>query len=236
MFENLQYAYLIGDGVLFLVWMTLFLIRKDLRREILMMSLIVAPLGPISEIFYTADYWKPTLFNGWRIGVEDVLFGFFIGGISGVLYEELFGKKFTKRKTRGHPTLFLLYIGLGILWMIGINSILGLNSIYASIFWFMIIAATTVYLRHDLLKDALLSGVLLSSAAFILYTIFLLLFPNAIQSWWMMKNISGILITGIPLEELMWAFTWGLFAGPAYEFTTGLRFAKSPITTKRKLR
>jgi membrane protease YdiL (CAAX protease family) len=61
--------------------------------------------------------------------------------------------------------------------------------------------------------------------------IFYLLFCNVIfrgiiQNWWNIKNLSGILIFGIPIEELMWVFSWGFVAGPTYEFITGLRFKK----------
>ncbi|KKQ91174.1 MAG: hypothetical protein UT16_C0022G0002 [Candidatus Azambacteria bacterium GW2011_GWA2_39_10] len=50
--------------------------RRDLRKEMLTMSFVVAPMGPLSEFFYLRDYWQPELFNGWSIGIEDLIFGF----------------------------------------------------------------------------------------------------------------------------------------------------------------
>ena len=109
MFENLQYAYLVGDFFLGIVWLLLFLFRKDLRIKMLIMSVLVAPLSPIAELFYLRDYWQPEFMTGRSFtGIEDILFSFFIGGISGVLYEEFFGKRLGKRKTRGHPLFFVL--------------------------------------------------------------------------------------------------------------------------------
>jgi hypothetical protein len=77
------------------------------------------------------------------------------------------------------------------------------------------------------LKDALFSGLFVGGLMFIFYLVFGTLFDGIIQKWWLLKNISGILIFGAPLEELMWGFGWGFVAGPAYEFINGLRFKKS---------
>jgi len=73
MFDILQYAYLFGDLFFLFIWLILFFARKDLRKQMLIMSFVVAPMGPISEIFYLRDYWQPQLFNGWSVGVEDLL-------------------------------------------------------------------------------------------------------------------------------------------------------------------
>lgn len=97
MFNNLQYAFIIGNLLFLLVWIILFTIRPYLRKEMLIMSLIVAPMGPISEIFYLRDYWRPETFNGLLIGVEDLLFGFTIGGITAVIYEAFFSRKYLKK-------------------------------------------------------------------------------------------------------------------------------------------
>lgn len=68
--QNFQYAYLIGNLFFLTVWVILFLYRRDLRRKMLIMSLVIAPMGPISQLFYLRDYWQPQLFNGWLIGIE----------------------------------------------------------------------------------------------------------------------------------------------------------------------
>ncbi len=38
---------------------------------------------------------------------------------------------------------------------------------------------------------------------------------------WLLPNLSGVLVAGIPVEELLWAFGVGMVAGPFYEFFTG---------------
>lgn len=98
-----QYAYLIGNlSILLPVWSLLFYFRKDLQREMLGVSLFAGLAGPLSEFWYLQDYWRPETFTGTLIGVEDFLFGFFIGGIGAVIYEEIFGKRFAGRGDRRH--------------------------------------------------------------------------------------------------------------------------------------
>ena len=38
----------------------------------------IAVLAIVSELFYTSDYWRPHLFTGGGIGLEDLLFAFVI--------------------------------------------------------------------------------------------------------------------------------------------------------------
>lgn len=123
--KSIPTAYLTGDIIFFIIWGVLFFLRKDLRKKMLTMSLLIAPLGPLSEFFYLRDYWRPQLLFGFRIGVEDLLFAFTIGGISGVIYEELFGKKYIKRHLPAHRYWMLAFSLLGVGWMVLGNIFLG---------------------------------------------------------------------------------------------------------------
>ena len=221
-----QYAYPIFCLIYGLIWLGLFCYRKDLRSKIFFMSLVVGPIGPVSELFYLRDYWHPVLFNGWRIGFEDFVWAFFIGGISSVIYEELFGKKYIKKHSPQHKIWMLVFCLFGVLWMSIGNIILNFNSIYVSISMFLLFALVILIFRHDLIKDAFFSGILIGSIMFVLYLAFLPFFPGLIHRWWELNNLTGVLIFGVPLEELAWGFGWGMVAGPAYEFVYGYRFKK----------
>src|SRR3989338_2876632 len=154
MFYDLKYAYLVGDFILFLIWLFFFLRRKDLRKEMLIISLFSAPIG-LTQYFFRADYWQPTYaFSNTIIGLEDILYMFFTGGIIGVIYEEIFGKRLSQRHTRSHPYLMLLFSVLGLVSLYLGVMILNLNSIYVSSVIFMIIGLITILIRHDLLWDA----------------------------------------------------------------------------------
>jgi hypothetical protein len=224
--ENFRYAYLLGDLFFTLVWIFLFFHRHDLRKEIITTSLIAAPMGLIFGFFYLRDYWHPELFNGWPVGVEDILFCFSIGGIASVIYEEIFGKKFVKRYFTLHPKWILYVILFGISLMYIGNLVLDINSMYISVFGLLLVGSLMLVFRRDLLKDAIFSGLLIAGLMFIFYLLFNVIFSGIIQKWWLLKNISGILIIGVPLEELLWGFSCGFVAGPAYEFINGLGFKK----------
>ena len=58
-----KYAYLVGDLLLALIWSILFLIRKDLRKEILSLSILGGIAGIATEVFYLQDY-----FNSYSLG------------------------------------------------------------------------------------------------------------------------------------------------------------------------
>ncbi len=44
-------------------------------------------------------------------------------------------------------------------------------------------------------------------------------FPGYVESVWNLDAISGILVLGIPLEELAFALTFGLYWSSVYEHT-----------------
>jgi len=188
------------------------------------MSLLVAPMGPLSEFFYLRDYWRPELFNGWPIGLEDLLFAFLIGGIASVIYEEFFGRQYVKRQNMSHLKWMPVFAFFGVAWMIGGNIFLGFNSIYVSSLGFLIIGMLMIFLRRDLFVNALLSGLLVAGIMFAFYLVNGAIFGGGIvQRWWLLQNISGIIIFGAPIEELLWGFGWGFLAGPVYEFVNGLK-------------
>ncbi len=225
-----QYAYLSINIFFLLVWTILFVVRNDLRRKILTMSILVAPLG-ITQLFFFRDYWRPSYSLGTVfdvVGLEEIIFCFLIGGIAAVIYEEIFGLRYAKRHVKNHLYFMLGCSIFGILGMVIGNIILGFNSMYVSITLLLLIGVAVLVFRHDLLKDALFSGLLVGLIMFVFYIFFFnVIFDGIIQKWWLLKNLSGILVFGVPLEELMWGFSWGFVAGPAYEFISGLKLKKN---------
>ena len=216
-------GYLIGALIFGVVWLVFFLKRRDLRREMLVLSVLAGILGPISEHFYLQDYWQPQYFFPASFRVEDFLAGFFLGGITAVGYE-VFWRKHHRcacdlKTTWVLPILALVGLGLMAFLFHG----LGWNSIYASIVSFAVLAVGLFLIRPALLPAALGSGLVLAGVMFIFYVVYQQIYPGIIQDWWKLENISGILIWGVPLEELLWGFSWGMIAGPLYEFSAKLK-------------
>ncbi len=87
---SIQYAYLILGCLLLSIWLGLFLYRKDIRREMMIISIAFGFGGLLAEYVYLKDWWQPLIITGTRIGFEDFLFGFTTGGIASVIYEVIF--------------------------------------------------------------------------------------------------------------------------------------------------
>lgn len=224
-----KFAYLVGVSLFLPVWISLFLFRKDLRNKILIASSSAGIMAIFWSPWFLADYWKPNFLYQfslykWKLGgIEDFLYGFIVVGVACAIYEEVFGKRFAKRHNRKHHWSYLLIPFTGLfIFVFGLPVYLGVNSIYAAILSFLALTIYMLYFRKDLWIDALASGLIVGFLILLSYLIFLKLFPSVISQWWFLHNLSGVLIFGIPLEELLWAFGLGMVAGPLYEFENGI--------------
>ncbi len=66
----------------------------------------------------------------------------------------------------------------------------------------------------------IVSGGLFFVIYFFVFALFNLAFPGYVVAVWNLKAISGIRLIGVPLEELMFAFTFGLYWSSVYEHFT----------------
>src|SRR4051812_21126766 len=162
MFSDLHYAYITGDILLFCIWLVLFLLRKDLRKEMLLISIFSVPFG-LTQYLFGADYWHPEyIFGHTFFGFEDLFYMFAVGGITGVIYEEFFGKTLSRHRAKSHPFVMLLFAVLGILFFFIGTKVLHFNSIYVSSAIFLGCGIITLIFRHDLFKHAFYSAVSLA--------------------------------------------------------------------------
>jgi len=223
-----QYFYLFGDLVIFLpIWVILFLLRRDLHKELIISGLFGALAAAISEPFFLMDYWRPPYFFYFPIGfgLEDLIFNFLCAGIAAVLYEFILGKHLSRRRDHHHHWILISIISIIVLisTFIAINIGSSINSIYVLFMMLLLWSLVLLFYRHDLLKDALLSAVFFAFFYFFAFLIILKIYPEAVTRFWLLKNLSGIFILGIPIEELLFAFFTGLAVGPFYEFMCGLK-------------
>jgi len=221
-----RFTYLFADFLIMLpVWLFIFLKRKDLRKEIFIVSLVTGILGPISEFYYFKDYWQPQFFYS-PIRFEDFFFGFFVGGIAASVYDVLFDRHFSKKRNKHIKWLWFIIPFFLILFVILEFFIfrVRLNSIYASIIAFCVITFFIIILRRDLIFVSLASGLVMGLCMFFGYLILILVFPELFERWWTINNLSKVFVLGIPIEELFWGVGWGMVCGPIYEFFGGLKF------------
>jgi len=227
-----KYAYLIASLIFLTAWFLIYWKAKKFRRPMFIMSLLAASFGPISELWYFADYWKPPIalplpYIG---GVEDLLFGFAIGGIGAFAYEALFVRGICtceekQLKREWFLLIFFVVVGVG---MIILNNLLGLNSIFASSIGMIVVALIMLAIRPDLITNALGSAVMVAGVMFVVYFLGQEFSPQAhawmLQIWKLSETSQGVIIfKHIPWTEMLWGLSWGLVWGPMYEFLVGAR-------------
>lgn len=230
---DFTYAYLTASILLLLVWLYLYWTKPKVRRKMLLISFLAAPLG-LTEPLFVPSYWLPfTLFDlarQTRFDLESLLFSFAVGGITAVLYESLWGKlrkpvnvyEMHKDRHKFHRlALISPLISFGILYFLT-----PLNPIYSTIIAMTIGAVATWFCRPDLLKAMLTGSSLFLTIYFVVFLIgFVWLFPGYVEAVWNLPAISGILIAGVPIEELLFAASLGAMWSSVYEHFAWYKFS-----------
>lgn len=221
-----HYVWLVWSVTFLLPWVWLYLANPGHRKVMLRVSLITALFG-LTEPIYVPRYWlPPSLFElAQRTGfdIESLIFAFAIGGIGSVLYDTLTRRdiasvSLAERRNSGHRfhrwALLLPYFLFVPLYF------LPWNPIYPSLMSLLIGAIASVMCRPDLMRKTLIGGLLFLG----LYTVFMLgvvwFSPGYIEQVWNLPDLSGVLIAGIPLEELLFGFVFGMYWTGVYEHLT----------------
>jgi len=220
-------AFLLASIIFFLIWLAMFLFSNETRREQVIMSVVGLILAPGVLIIVAEDYRQLVSTTATAIGIEDLIFAFSIFGIAAVIYQVLIGKHAHKLRKghyhvehAGHWMAHLtLAMGLWAFSSLLLIYVFDLSSIQALIVGGLLIGMYIIADRHDLLMNALLSGLFLAGLVFIVEQIFFVrLFPVDAAGFWQLDAAATFLIGGVPLQELMWAAVVGFTIGPLYEW------------------
>jgi len=224
-----HYVWMIWSSAFLLPWLLLYSLFGQHRAVMWWASLVMAVFG-LTQPLFVPEYWNPpSLFDlAARTGfdIESIIFSFAIGGIGAVLYNVIMQRKLVdvpahERHSKHHrfhyfalATPFALFPAFYFLpW----------NPIYAGIAAMALGAVATVWCRPDLKSNTLVGGMLFLG----LYTIFLLglkwTAPGYIEQVWNLRALSGVIIYGLPLEELLFGFSFGLVWTGIYEHFTWKR-------------
>ena len=221
-------------SLLFLaVWLIIWLLKPKLRKEMFWVSLFTMPFG-LTEPLFVPEYWNPpSLFNlAAKIGfdIESLIFCFAVGGIGAVLYEVLVKvkhKKMNKREKHNKKHKFhLLALSSPVVVFIPLHLFSKLNPIYSASISMFVGGIAAIFCRHDLKKKIWMGGVAFLALYFVFFLFFDLAYPNLVQEVWNFSAISGILLLGVPLEELMFAFTFGMLWSSVYEHAMWYKIKK----------
>ena len=217
--------YFISSLFLLLIWLIIYSARPFVRKELIVVSSFTTAFSLTGPLFIP-EYWNPpTLFNlSTTIGVdiESLIFSFAIGGIASVFYEAIFGFDHQKMNHTERQWFHWLTLMLPPLVFIPLHQLTQVNPIYSVSIAMFSGGFFTILCRPDLKWNILVGGVLFTGFYFIFFLIVNLIFPNFINVW-NFTQISGIIILGVPLEEILFAFTFGMIWSSVYEHILGYR-------------
>lgn len=209
---------------LLIVWLIIFILKRNVRKEMFWVSLLTAPFG-LTEPLFVPEYWSPpSLFNlAAKTGfdIESLIFSFAVGGIGAILYEliaKIKRQKISKHeKHKKRHRFHLLALFSPVLVFLPLQLFTKLNPIYSASIAMFIGGIAAILCRADLKKKIWIGGISFLAIYFAFFLLFNLAYPGLVQEVWNLSAISGILILGVPLEELMFAFTFGMLWSSAYE-------------------
>lgn len=218
-----QYVWFAWASAFLIPWVMLFIAFPAQRKIMLQVSLVTTAFG-LTEPLFVPEYWNPpTLFDlAQRTGfdIESLIFCFGIGGIGSVLYSVLThrndvavpaSEKRMPLHRHHYKTLASPFVAFLLLYF------LPWNPIYPSIAAMAVGAIATLLCRPDLKTKTWVGGVLFLAYYLVFFLALEATSPGYVQLVWNLQDISGILWLGIPLEELLFAFTFGLYWSGVYE-------------------
>ena len=189
----------------------------------------------------TGGYWNPpSLFDlAQKTGfdIESLILSFALGGIGAGLYNAVNRAGFLSisKKTIKLPAHRLHRVVLFLPFVVFIAAqFFPWNPIYAGILAMFSGALGTIICRPDLLRKTFLGGLIF----LLLYSIFLIglevLSPGYVARYWNWNAISGIRISKFPIEEFLFAISFGMYWSSVYEHLAWMTPTFNQ-TTKSKL-
>jgi hypothetical protein len=224
-----HYVWLIWSSTFLVPWIVLYLANTRLRTVMWWASLVTALFG-LTEPLFVPAYWNPpSLFElAQRTGfdIESLIFAFAIGGIGTVLYDTL-TRQHLVAASPGERTAPLHRFHLAALLVPFVSFaplfFLPWNPIYPVLTSLVLGAIASALCRPELRRKTVIGGLLF----FGLYAAFMLglkwFAPGYIAAVWNLPALHGGLVYGIPSEELLFGFAFGLYWSGVYEHFTWSR-------------
>lgn len=228
-----HYIWLAWACSFFVPWIVLYAFFPKHRKVMWWASLFTAPFG-LTEPLFVPSYWNPpSLFNlaqTTRFDLESLIFCFGIGGVAAVMYNVLthrvdqpMSETGKRQPLHRHHYMALAspcIVFLALYWF-------PWNPIYPSLIAMVIGAVATAACRPDLKKKTYVGGILF----LIIYVLFLqfleLMSPGYIARVWNLQALTGIELFQMPLEELLFAISFGMYWSGVYEHYTWMRAVPS---------
>jgi hypothetical protein len=216
----MHFAYLVAAIIFLITWTVLFIYRKDLRREMIIMSLLATPLG-LFDLWAVPLYWNPTTLFNIPVGIEGVMYSFSLGGITAVLYAEVFHKKLRHiHKWHKSAALIVFAVTLVIFLLLAIaKAATPVVILYVTL---LVGLGVALYLRKDLVRSTIIGALCFGVLYFVLVKVWLTLYPGA-ADWFVFHSLPSVRLWGVPLWELLFGTIFAAYWGNIYELLFGYR-------------
>ena len=221
-----HYVWLVWSSGLLVPWLVLYLANSQMRGVMWRTSLLTGLFG-LTEPIFVPRYWNPPslfeLAQRTRFDLESLIFSFAIGGIGGVLYNALTRTHLAAvPQAVRHSALHRFHRTARVLPIISFVplALLPWNAIYASISALVFGSLASAICRPQLLRKMLVGSALFLGLYTVSMIALLLLAPGYIPLVWNLPALSGVLVYGIPLEELLFGAAFGAYWSSVYEHFT----------------
>jgi Lycopene cyclase len=216
-------VWLIWASAFLLPWIALFVAWPMLRRPMLRASALTAPFG-LTEFLFVPRYWNPpSLFDlAHRTGfdIESLILCFAIGGLATAGYRVLVPASehiLAPQVRSSHLHRWHRAALVSPFFVFAALLMLPWNPIYPGIAALFVGALASGLCRPDLWRNMLVGGAVFLA----LYAVFLLglkwLWPGYIEAVWNLGHLIAWRPAGLPLEELVFGFGFGMYWSSVYE-------------------
>jgi hypothetical protein len=210
-----RYPYLVFSQFMILVLLIPFFLFPRQRTPMLVSTVLASPLA-LASLAFVPEYWTPGyLFVFLGVGLEDVLFAFYIGGVAWLLSSCIHAKRIQinfRKKILFRRYLLVLVFGL----LVGsIFFLLGFRHIDIAFIVMGLWTGVLLYWRPSLWPLAVSGAVSACFFTLIMYQLNLLIWSQ-LPKFWNWPNLWGVSMMGIPLEEYVFLILYF----PAWTLTT----------------
>ncbi|ETW22635.1 lycopene cyclase domain-containing protein [Mycobacterium gastri] len=217
-------AYLIGVAGLMLIWLA-FWIRADSGRRMTMLRVSgITALTGLAEPLFLSAYWNPpSLFDlNDRLGVdiESVAFSFAAGGMIAAIYTGLRARsrKSLRQPRWGRPVQIVALV-IPIPVFVALVATTNVNPIYITIIALSAGVTATCACWPARIPMICAAGFLFMGLYFGCFVTFTAVYPDYLSRVWNLPALSGVMVVGVPVEELLFALSYGfMYSGVAEYF------------------
>jgi hypothetical protein len=208
------------------------------QRVAMFLSGLLAILWALGGYVIEGSYWQPKRIVGSFTGLEDVLYSFCAGVYTWLVATSVLRRRLTIRLAISTIVRCLIInslLGFSLFTMFRLFGIPLMASISCSM---LAVGSLLVGLRPQLWTMPLLGGIAFPVLHLLVVSCFFNIWPHALTQW-NLANLSGILLLGVPIEELEWAIgfavMWPLLMAHALDvsLTNPQKMLTNHLTTGR---